>query len=149
MLRLACVGFVVLLTALVLSPVLAGPCKPARYQVMGVVLDASGRPIVDARIYLLLDEVSEQKTSEYGVRAVPTRTNPTGSYVQLIDCEELAKTSDRPNPCAKNPRHLTVSAGAPGQRTKVQVFKFKSLEIRKDPGGCVILVPDIKLSPGP
>jgi len=147
MTRITSVGLVVLLS--VLGPsVLAGPCKPARYQVMGLVLDSAGRPLVDARVYLLLDEVSEQKTSEYGVRAVPTRTNPTGSYVQLIDCEELAKTSDRPNPCAKNPRHLTVSAGAPGYRTKVQVFKFKALEIRKDAGGCVMLVPDIKLSPG-
>jgi len=147
MTRITSVGLVVLLS--VLGPsVLAGPCKPARYQVMGLVLDSAGRPLVDARVYLLLDEVSEQKTAEYGVRAVSTRTNPTGSYVQLIDCEELAKTSDRPNPCAKNPRHLTVSAGAPGYRTKVQVFKFKALEIRKDAGGCVMLVPDIKLSPG-
>jgi hypothetical protein len=31
----------------------------------------------------------------------------------------------------------------------VHVFNFKSLDIRKDPGGCVMLVPDIKLSPGP
>ena len=147
MTRITSLGLVLLLS--VFGPtLLGGPCKPARYQVMGVVLDSAGRPLVDARVYLLLDEVSEKKTAEYGVRAVATRTNPTGSYIQLIDCDELAKISDRPNPCAKNPRHLTVSAGFPGYRTKVQVFKFKSLDIRKDAGGCVMLVPDIKLSPG-
>jgi len=136
-----------LAVAALCSVVQGAGCKPARFQVMGLVADVSGRPLVDARVYLLLDRVSEEKTSEYGVRAIPVRTNASGSYVQLIDCDELAQTSDRPNPCARSPKHLTVSAGGPGYRTKLQVFKLKELDVRRDAGGCMVLVPDIRLAP--
>ena len=82
------------------------------------------------------------------MRAITTRTNVAGSYVQLIDCAELSRTSDRPNPCAASPKHLTVSASAPGYRTRMQVLRLKNLEVRKDAGGCIVLVPDIRLTAG-
>ena len=124
-----------------------GACKPARYTVMGQVTDSGGRPLVDARVRLLLDRVSGKKTADHGVRALSTRTNAAGSFVQYIDCDELAVRGDRPSPCARSPRHVTVSATAPGLRSRLQVFKFKALEIRRDAGGCILILPDIRLSP--
>jgi hypothetical protein len=138
----------VLLAALPYTAVQAGgACKPARYTVMGQVTDSSGRPLVDARVRLLLDRVSEEETADHGVRALSTRTNAAGSFVQYIDCDEMAVRGDRPSPCARNPKHVTVSATAPGLRTRLQVFKFKALEIRRDAGGCVLILPDLRLSP--
>ena len=128
------------------SPGAAGDCKPARYQIMGSVLDPGGRPIVDASVRLLLDEVSAQKFAEEGPRARLTRTNRVGKYLTLIDCDQARGISDAPNPCAAKPRHLTISVDAPDYRTKLVVFKLKELDVVKDAGGCLVQVPDIKLS---
>jgi len=124
----------------------AGPCKPARYQIMGSVLDPGGQPIVDASVRLLLDQVSAQTFAEEGPRARLIRTRPSGKYLALIDCDQARGVTDAPNPCAEKPRHLTVSVEAPDYRTKLVVFKLKELDIIKDAGGCLVQVPDLKLS---
>jgi hypothetical protein len=121
-------------------------CKPARYQIMGSVLDLGGRPIVDASVRLLLDQVSAQKFAEEGPRARLIRTNRAGKYVALIDCDQARGISDAPNPCAGKPRHLTISVEAPAYRTKLVVFKLKELDVIKDAGGCLVQVPDVKVS---
>lgn len=129
------------------SSLVAGDaCKPARYQIMGSVLDAGGRPIADASVRLLLDQVSAQKFAEEGPRARLIRANRFGKYLALIDCDQARGISDAPNPCAEKPRHLTVSVEAPGYRTKLIVFKLKDLDVIRDAGGCLVQVPDVKLS---
>jgi hypothetical protein len=141
----------VLLTAIAVAgmatALVAGDaCKPARYQILGSVLDPGGRPIVDASVRLLLDQVSAQKFVEEGPRARLMRTNRVGKYVALIDCDRARDISDAPNPCAAKPRHLTISVEAPDYRTKLVVFKLKELDVIKDAGGCLVQVPDVKLS---
>jgi hypothetical protein len=136
----------VVVAGTVSSPGGAGPCKPARYQIMGSVIDPGGRPLVDASVRLLLDQVSEQRFAEEGPRARLTRTNRAGKYVALIDCDQARGISDAPNPCAEKPRHLTVSIEAPAYRTKLVVFKLKELDVVKDAGGCLVQVPDVKMS---
>jgi hypothetical protein len=124
----------------------AGVCKPARYQIMGKVFDAGGRPVADAAVRLLLDRVSAKKFRAEGPRASLVRTNASGTYLTLIDCERARGVTDAPDPCAGRPRHLTVSVEATGYRLKLVEFKLKELEIIKDAGGCLVQVPDLRLS---
>lgn len=113
---------------------------------MGQILDPASRPLADARVRLLLDEVSAQRYEEVGPRARATRTNPSGIYVVLIDCDEARGVTDAPSPCAGKPRHLTVLVEATGYRAKLIAFKLKDLTVTRDAGGCLVQVPNIKLS---
>ncbi len=121
-------------------------CDPPRYQIMGKVVDPGGRPIVDATVRLLLDRFSAQKFARQGPRARLRRTNGSGIYVGLIDCDETRGVTDAPNPCADKPKHLTVAVEADGHRTRLVVFKLKDLDVNRDAGGCLVQVPDIRLS---
>src|SRR5262245_3421146 len=121
-----------IVSAFAASPAGAVTCKPARYQLLGRVLDAGGAPLADASVRLVLDEVSAERFAEEGPRARLTRTGSSGAYLALIDCETTGAPSDAPSPCAAKPRHLTVSAEAPGHRGRVVVYKLKELEIISD-----------------
>jgi hypothetical protein len=123
-------------------------CKPARFQIMGNLVDRAERPVVDAIVRVLLDRVSEQEFAKQGPRARLVRTNNSGAYVVMIDCDEASKAGDAPNPCADKPKYVTLIVEAAGYRSKVVVHKIKDLELIKDPGGCLILVPDVRLAPG-
>jgi hypothetical protein len=129
-------------TALVAGAV----CKADRYQILGRVVDAAGRPIEDAAVRLLLDRVSMQQLVEEGSRARLVRTAATGAYLTRIDCERARGITDAPNPCAARPRHLTVAASAAGYRARLVVFRLKDLDIVEEGGGCLLQVPDVKLT---
>jgi hypothetical protein len=113
---------------------------------MGRIIDPGNLPVVDARVRLLLDEVSAKRFEEVGPRARATRTNRSGIYVMLIDCDEARGVTDAPDPCAARPKHLTVVVEASGFRTKLVAFKLKELTVTRDAGGCLVEVSDIKLS---
>jgi hypothetical protein len=124
----------------------AGACDPPRYQILGKVVDPGGRPLVDATVRLLLDRISAQEFASQGPRARLRRTNSSGTYLALIDCDEARGITDAPNPCAKKPKHLTVAVETEGYRTRLVVFKLRDLDVNKDAGGCLVQVPDIRLS---
>ena len=144
----ACVMVLAVVAASVPATPSDAACKPSRYQVMGNLVDRSERPVVDAIVRVLLDRVSEQEFAKSGPRARLIRTNASGTYVAMIDCDEASKAGDAPNPCADKPKYVTLIVEAAGYRTKVVVHKIKDLELIKDPGGCLILVPDVRLAPG-
>jgi len=121
-------------------------CDPSRYQIMGQVVDSGGRPLFDATVRLLLDQISAQEFARQGPRARLRRTNSSGIYVGMIDCEAARGVTDAPNPCAKKVKHLTVLIEAEGFRARLVVFKLKDLEINRDAGGCLVQVPDIRLA---
>jgi hypothetical protein len=139
---------VIALAAIACSAANAGSCDPPRYQIMGHVVDPSGRPLADATVRLLLDRISAGQFVKHGPRARLLRTNGSGTYVDLIDCGAARDLTDAPNPCADKPKHLTVSIEADGHRDKLVVFKLKELDVIKDAGGCLVQVPDIRLSAG-
>ena len=64
----------------------AGPCSTGHYDVHGLVTDAAGQPLPHARVYLLLDQVSEKKSVEQGFRAVPAQAGKDGRFHASIDC---------------------------------------------------------------
>ncbi len=125
---------------------LGGGCDPARYQILGRILDGAGQPIPDARVRLLLDRVPAERFAQERARAQMTRTGASGAYLTLIDCERSAGLSDAPDPCAAKPRFLTVAAEAEGYRLKLTTFRLKDLEVIRDEGGCLVQVKDVRLS---
>jgi len=144
----ACVIVLAVVGASVPMTAAGAACKPSRYQVMGNLVDRTERPVTDAIVRVLLDRVSEQEFAKQGPRARLVRTNNSGTYVAMIDCDEASKAGDAPNPCADKPKYVTLIVEGAGYRTKVVVHKIKDLELIKDPGGCLILVPDVRLAPG-
>jgi protocatechuate 3,4-dioxygenase beta subunit len=108
-----------------------------RYLVGGRVLDASGRPLADARVYVLLDRISEKKFGEQGLRAVRIRTDAAGRYTAHIEC------GARPNPCAASPKHVTVAVAGESFRMKLQVHKLKTLGVDKGADACRVVAPDL------
>ena len=124
----------------------AGICDPPRYQILGKAVDPGGRPVADATVRLLLDRISAEEFQKHGPRARLRRTNSSGIYVGLLDCGAGDVVTDAPNPCAKNPKHLTVMVEAQGHRMRLVTFKLKELEINKDAAGCLVQVSDIRLS---
>ena len=148
MYRRAFVIVLAVVAASVSATATGAACKPSRYQVMGSLTDRSERPVADAIVRVLLDRVSEKEFAKHGPRARLIRTNASGTYVAMIDCDEARKAGDAPSPCADKPKYVTLIVEAPGYRTKVVVHKIKDLELIKDPGGCLILVPDVRLASG-
>ena len=124
------------------GPLSAGTCEIRRYRLWGRVLDPNGRPLVNASVHLLLDEISQKKFSQGGMRARGGNTNAYGTFRVDVVCEPEAA----PNPCAGHPKHVTVAASSPGHRARLQVFKLKELET--DESGCGVVVPDIVLRAG-
>ncbi len=120
----------------------SGTCEVRRYRVWGRVMDPNGRPLEHASVYLLLDEVSQKKFNDRGMRARSGSTNAYGRFRVDVVCEPEAA----PNPCAAKPKHVTVAASSPGHRTRMQVFRLKDLET--DDSGCGVVLPDIVLRTG-
>ena len=117
----------------------AGKCSDT-YHVSGRVIDANDRPIAGARVYLLLDKVSEREFAKQGVRAVITRTDRSGWYAESIVC------GGQPDPCARNPAHFSMLVQAEGSSLRLRTFKLKSLNVVKRSDGCVLRVPDMRLT---
>jgi hypothetical protein len=140
-LRSAIAAAVLLAASLAASPPHAGKCADT-YDLMGRVVDTNGRPLGDVKVFLLLDEISERQFHKQGMRAVRTRTNPMGWFAERIVC------GGSPDPCAGNPRHVTVLAGSDSFRMKAKVFKLKKLQIDEGPESCTVRVPELRLSPG-
>jgi hypothetical protein len=128
----------------------AGPCSSQRFEVHGIVTDPAGQPVPRARIYILLDEVSEKKFLEQGFRAAPFQAGVDGRFVAAVDCEEFRSGDkrDQPNPCAKKPRHVTVVVGQAGYKTRARIHRMKDLVLVESQGACIVALPEIRLVPG-
>lgn len=122
-------------------------CRSDEIEVIGMVKDSSGVPMRDATVYVLLDQISQKKWAEQGLRARRFRTDFNGQFRAYIDCAE-ARSGGGPDPCAKKPKHVTVAADPPDHRLKLQVFKLKELEIHERGGVCYVRVPEIRVSAG-
>jgi len=116
-----------------------GGCS-GTYHVSGRVIDASERPVADARVYLLMDKVSEREFAKQGMRAVITRTDRSGWYSETIVC------GGTPDPCARKPAHFSVLAQTPGTSLRLRTFTLKSLNVVKRSDGCVLRAPDMRLT---
>lgn len=126
---------------------LAASCTSRNYVVHGIVTDEAGQPLAKARIYLLLDKVSEKKSVERGFRAVPVQAGEDGRFVAAIDCaaHDSARGAERPDPCAKKPRHVTVFVGQEGFGAQARVFRMKDLVVVESNGRCTVGLPEIRL----
>jgi len=118
-------------------------CPATENVVVGSVIGPGGRPLADAKVYGLLDRVSEKQTMKQGIRARSTRTDASGRFELPIQCGEV---SGQPNPCASNPKHLTLIVGDLGSRMTLRQFKLKSVGMQRVGEGCVIEAPLVKLS---
>jgi len=112
------------------------------YQVRGVVRDGGGRPVSDARVWVLLDKISEKKTIAQGIRARQARTDRSGIFSAHVVC---GGENGGSNPCAKKARHLTIAAGGDGYGLKLRAFKLKDLEVVERGGVCLVDVPPFSL----
>ncbi len=126
------------------SPLLGAQCSSDQYLISGMVRDAKGTPIVGATVQVLLDVISEKKFHEYGVRARSFHTDDSGRYIADLDC--TGEHLDRPSPCAKKPRDLTIAASAVGYRGRLRSFKLKKLPVDEVFDLCTVEVPDLALS---
>lgn len=142
--RLACAAAFLAGGLFWVAPALAAACSSGYYQVTGIVRDTTGRPLADARVFVLLDTISEKKFLEQGVRARSFRTDGAGRFTANIDCN--ARGGDARNPCAKRPRDVTVAAVTHGYRLRLKGFKLKNLELNERGGGCMVQIPELTLS---
>jgi hypothetical protein len=128
---------------------IAGPCSSGRYDVHGIVTDGAGQPLAQARVYLLLDEVSEKKSIEQGFRAVPAQAGSDGRFLASIDCAAYRSggKSGEPSPCAKKPKHVTVFVGQEGFNAQAKVFRLKDLVVVESGGRCSVALPEVRLRP--
>ena len=107
----------------------------------GVVEDANGIPLPGARVYVLLDRISEKEFRKQGLRARTITSDDSGRYSVILTCE------GKPNPCSgKRPRNLTVAAEKSGYATRLKVHKLADLDAVESPYGCTIQAPDLALS---
>lgn len=110
------------------------------YHVRGRILDASDRPVSDASVFLLLDEISQKKFAREGVRAVRARSLDGGRFTRTVTC------GSSPDPCGKKPKTVTVFVEARGARTKLRGFPMKDLELQVAEDGCHLELPPIRLA---
>jgi protocatechuate 3,4-dioxygenase beta subunit len=125
-------------------PAQSADCSGNRYLVKGAVRDRAGDPVPSAQVHVLLDKVSEKKFLKQGVRARSFRADDEGRYTATIVC---GGEGGQPNPCAKNPKHLTVAAQGPDHGLKLVVFKLSDLPVTSLAGDCLIEAPGIVLGP--
>jgi len=137
----ATVGVLIVWTSLAGSGQPAG-CNGHRYLVRGAVRDTAGGAVPNAQVYILMDKVSEKKFLEQGMRARSFRADDSGRYAATVVCEEA---NGLPNPCAKNPKYLTVAASGPNHGLKLMVFKLKDLPVTSLGGECLVDAPGIVL----
>jgi len=128
----------------------AGPCSSDRYTVQGIVTDPAGQPVPRARVYVLLDQVSEKKFLQQGFRATPFQADDSGQFIGTIDCASYRDGENRgqPNPCAKSPKHVTVVVGRDGFSLRAQIHRLKDLTVVETGGTCAVALPEIRLVPG-
>jgi len=128
----------------------AKPCATGQFDVHGIVTDGSGNPLSRARVYLLLDQVSEKKSVEMGFRAVPVQADKNGRFQVSIDCaaHQADSMSGEPNPCAKKPKHVTLFVGQQGFSAQARVFRLKDLAVIELQGRCSVALPEVRLRPG-
>jgi hypothetical protein len=128
-------------TGIALAPVDAAGCSGPEYRVAGIVEDANGIPLTGARVYVLLDKISEKEFRKQGMRARSVTSDDSGRYAALVICD------GKPNPCSgKRPKNLTIAAEASGYSTRLKVHKLGSLDVVENPFGCTIQAPDLALS---
>ena len=128
---------VVLVVALgVGMPAVASGCGN-EYYVTGAILDSTRRPVPNAEVWILLDKISEKKYRRQGIRARSFRTDGGGGFSAHVVCGN----KNGANPCAKNPRYLTIAASGPGLGLRVKVFKLKDLKMFSDRGACFVEAP--------
>src|SRR5210317_395474 len=134
-------GIVIVLTSLAWQTQVAA-CSGHRYLVRGAVRDASGHPVPNAQVYVLLDRVSEKKFLAQGVRARSFRADDSGRFAATVVCSE---ENGLPNPCAKKPKYVTVAASGPDHGLKLMSFKLSTLPVTDLGGECIVDVPGIVL----
>jgi hypothetical protein len=122
------------------APALAADCGN-EYYVAGAVLDAASRPVANAEVWVLLDKISEKKYRQQGLRARSFRTDGGGVYSAHVVCGNRGG----PNPCAKNPKYLTIAADGAGLGMRLKVYKLKDLKMIVDRGACFVEVPPFVL----
>ena len=139
--------FRIALLILVVSapPAVAGSCDSDAWAFYGAVRDASGNPIGDAEVFLLLDKIDQSEYLEEGVRGRRFRSNDYGKYQAGLICDD---NSDNPNPCARKLKHLTVVVSSPDYAMKMRVFKLRDLDILREDGVCLVRVPEMQLRKG-
>lgn len=121
-------------------------CPATENVVVGSVLASSGQPLRDARVYVLLDRVSEKQTMKQGIRARSTRTDDSGRFELPIVCGAPA---GQPDPCASKPRHLTVIVGELGMAMTLRQYKLSTIEMQRVGELCLIQAPPLALSGRP
>jgi hypothetical protein len=132
---------VALATGSWLAPVHGAGCRGPEYHVAGVVEDAHGIPLPGARVYVLLDKISEKEFRKQGLRARSVTSDGSGRFSVTVTC------GGKPNPCSgKKPKNLTIAAEASGYATRLKVHKLASLDAVESPYGCTIQTPDLALS---
>jgi len=140
MMRLPWIALVALVGLGVGAPALAVDCGN-EYYVAGAVLDAARRPVPNAEVWVLLDKISEKKYRQQGLRARSFRTDGGGVYSAHVVCGNRGG----PNPCAKNPKYLTIAADGAGLGLRLKVYKLKDLKVIADRGACFVEVPPFLL----
>jgi hypothetical protein len=125
------------------------PCARGPFDVHGIVTDPAGQPIPRARIYLLLDQISEKKSVEQGFRAVPVRAGQDGRFSAFVDCPayRARRKTGEPNPCAPKPKHVTVFLGEEGFAVRARVFRLKELTTIVTRDRCSVALPELRLRP--
>jgi hypothetical protein len=128
----------------------ASPCTSGQFEIYGIIADGSGNPLPLARVYLLLDQVSEKKSVEMGFRAVPVQADKSGRFRASIDCAAHREDSmsGEPNPCAKKPKHVTLFVGQDGFNAQARVFRLKDLTVVEVQGRCSVALPEVRPRPG-
>jgi len=116
-------------------------CKYERYDVVGSVIDSAGRPVAGARIFVLLDQISQKKFNAQGMRARTTRTDKNGRFHSVVIC------GTRPDPCAKKPKHVTIAAGQE-MNLKLVVHKLAEIGVTETQASCFVEVPRLTVSSG-
>lgn len=140
LLRLALLA--TLAIALVPAPARAAKapaCRQQVWEVYGSVTDRAGLPVPGARVYVLLDKVSQKEFARQGVRARSTAVNDDGRYHVGLTC------GVEPDPCAARPRHLTVIAEARGHASTLRGFALGDLQIVEQAGRCAVRAPTLQL----
>jgi hypothetical protein len=123
------------------ATVFGAGCRGPEYRVAGVVVDANGIPLPGARVYVLLDKISEKEFRKQGLRARSVTSDDSGRYAVTLSCDE------KPSPCSgKKPHSLTIAAEKSGYATRLRVHRLSGLEAVESPYGCTIQAPDLSLS---
>ena len=135
----------VVLISLAALPAAAGGCDSDAWAFYGAVRDASGNPIGDAEVFLLLDKIDQSEYLKEGVRGRRFRSNEYGKYQAGLICDD---NSDNPNPCARKLKHLTVVVSARDYAMKLRVFKLNDLSVMTEDGVCLVHVPELRLRKG-